>query len=187
MEQRCTTLGLYVGDINLYNYVSAHTHRVISPSCQTQQTSCHLPSSADYKRSEDGITVAEPETTGLVSAHMFFSIKHIPLQNRKQKLYLSIAVSEKRHMSHGLHWQIASSVEVNMSGIWFNQTFKWVMFWLPQASQTDCIFHNIRCHSSLLDVNVEAACMYATGICKTTTGVREADGEGSLSICSQCK
>lgn len=84
MEQRCTILGLYVGDINLYNYVCAHTKKVIPPSFLTQQTSCHLPPSADHKRSEDEISAVEPEPTGLVSKHMSFSIKHIPLGNRKQ-------------------------------------------------------------------------------------------------------
>lgn len=84
MEQRCTIPGLYAGDINLYNYVSAHTEKVISPSFLTQQTSCHLPPSADHKRRGDGVTVVEPEPTGLVSKHMFLSIKHIPSGNRKQ-------------------------------------------------------------------------------------------------------
>lgn len=33
---------------------------------------------------EEEITVAEPEPTGLVSQHMFFSIKHVGSGNGKQ-------------------------------------------------------------------------------------------------------
>ncbi len=61
-----------------------HTEKVIPPCFLTQQTSCHLPPSADHKRREDEITEVESEPTGLVSKHMSFSLRHIPLGNRKQ-------------------------------------------------------------------------------------------------------
>lgn len=96
MEQRCT-MGLQVGDINLYNLVCAHTEKVISPSFLTQQTSCHLPPSTDCKRGEDEITEVEPETTGLVSQHMFLSIKHIPSGKVRQQLCPLMAGSKWTH------------------------------------------------------------------------------------------
>ena len=74
--------------ISIYTTMQARTQKVISSSFLIQQTSCHLPPSAGHKRGEDEITVAEPETAGLVSEHMFFGIKQIPRGNRKQKLYL---------------------------------------------------------------------------------------------------
>ena len=91
MELRCTTLGMHVGDLDLYNYVSTHSEKV-SRSFLTQQALCNLPST----RRKHESTAAQHVPAGLVSEHMLFST----LSFRTQETLCLCSTSRAQRKTH---------------------------------------------------------------------------------------
>lgn len=161
MELRCTTLGMHVGDLDLYNYVSTHSEKV-SRSFLTQQALCNLPS-----------TRRKHEHCGTTCTCWFgfraHALQHIIFQDTGNiVLVLYITCSEKDTFSIR-YYAMLTCISLNVGNsvfptIWMRdilirfKTLKRCVDWYDQGN----------------DVH------------KPPTAVGEADRMGGLVICSQC-